>query len=79
MLYAAWLCAQGEDRTAGAPSDGRDASLEVNYTPFNSHINRHGRRSITKVKQGERIKILQNCITKGNTLEYRVIMEDVTT
>ena len=28
MLYTAWLCALGEGRTAGAPSDGRDASLD---------------------------------------------------
>ena len=32
MLYAAWLCALGEGRTAGAQSDGRDASLEIKYT-----------------------------------------------
>ena len=32
MLYAAWTRALGERRTAGAPSEGRDASLEVNYT-----------------------------------------------
>ena len=32
MFYAAGTRALGERRTAGPPDEGRDASLEVNYT-----------------------------------------------